>query len=119
MLPPMDENAATRMAVSVGIATGVIGAVLLVAPRRVGEMAGVDDDTLLRAMGIADLTLVPGLLAGRRRWPWMAARACLNLAMAARLAQESAPQARAVAAALVGVTAVDGRAAAVLRAGGA
>ncbi|MBJ7521580.1 MAG: hypothetical protein JHC84_17910 [Solirubrobacteraceae bacterium] len=115
----MTSASATRMAVSVGVATGVIGVVLLVAPRRVGELAGIEDDMLLRAMGVADLTLVPGLLAGRRRWPWMAARAALNLAMAARLAQESAPQARAVGAALVGVTVVDGRAAAVLRADGA
>ena len=42
-----------------------------------------DHPVALRAIGAADLALVPGLLAGRRRLPWMAARAGLNVAIAA------------------------------------
>jgi hypothetical protein len=32
---------------------------------------------------VLDLALVPGLLAGRPRWPWLTARAAANLATAA------------------------------------
>ena len=37
----------------------------------------------MRLIGAADLVLVPGLLRGEPRWPWMIGRAALNLAMAA------------------------------------
>lgn len=115
----MTPDAATRMAVSVGVTTAAIGAGLLAAPERAGAPFGIEDTRLLRAFGAADLVLVPGLLAGRPRWGWMAGRAGLNLVMAARLAREPGPQARAIAAALVAVTVVDGRAARTLHRAGA
>ena len=50
----------------------------------------------MRALGVSDLVLVPGLLWGRPRWPWMVGRAALNLAQAAYLhgvaPQSSSPQ---------------------------
>ena len=48
----------------------------------------------MRLLGAADLVLVPGLLAGRPRWPWMAARAALNLAQAGWLAGAAAGDGR-------------------------
>jgi len=33
-------------------------------------------------IGVLDLVLAPGLLAGRPRWPWLSARAVMNVAMA-------------------------------------
>ena len=37
----------------------------------------------MRLVGLADLALVPGLLRGEPRWPWMFGRAALNLGQAA------------------------------------
>ncbi|TQL68632.1 hypothetical protein FB381_2528 [Nocardioides albertanoniae] len=80
----MDPESARRSAAVVGMATLPIGAAILLAPDRVGRalMLG-DHPVALRVIGAADLALVPGLLAGRRRLPWMAARAGLNVAIAA------------------------------------
>ena len=65
--------------------------------------------------------LVPGLLRGEPRWPWMVGRAALNLAMAAYLMgaakQSSSPGlANAGAGALLGLTVVDGATGLALRA---
>lgn len=80
----MDHESARRSAAFVGLATLPIGAAILLAPERVGRALKLGDHpTALRAIGVADLALVPGLLAGRRRLPWMAARAGLNVAIAA------------------------------------
>ena len=78
-------------------------------------------DAAVRAIGAADLVLVPGLLRGEPRWPWMVGRAALNLAMAAYLIgaakQSSSPGWRTRGAgALLGLTVVDGATGLVLRA---
>jgi hypothetical protein len=75
---------ADRAAVRVGLITLAIGASLAVAPLkaardlRFGEHGGA-----LRAIGLLDMALVPGLLFGGRKSRWMAARAALNLLFAA------------------------------------
>jgi len=66
------------------MATLPIGAAILLEPERVGRALELGDHPVaLRVIGAADLALVPGLLAGRRRLPWMVARAGLNVAIAA------------------------------------
>ena len=79
MSPEQGHQAATFVAAF----TAVAGAGLLLLPGRIGPLTGVTDPTDARILGVADLVLVPGLLAGRPRWPWMAARAVTNLGMAA------------------------------------
>jgi hypothetical protein len=98
----------------VGWVTLAAGAGLVAAPRLTAGPLGLGggDHAALRALGAADLVLVPGLLRGEPRWPWMAARAALNVGQAAvllRLGRRStAPKAVwATAAALAGLTAVD------------
>lgn len=76
----MDATQGTRGARTVGCITAVIGAVLVAAPGRPAQLLGVDPAEL-RRIGFTDLALVPGLLAGRPRWPWMVARVGLNLAI--------------------------------------
>jgi hypothetical protein len=67
----------------VGWATCGIGCVLIIAPRAVtGPLGLVGQDGAVRGFGVGDLVLVRGLLRGRSRWPWMLARAGLNLAVA-------------------------------------
>jgi hypothetical protein len=99
-----------RMPVFVGCVTLAAGVALIAAPGRATGALGLEgQDTAVRLLGASDLVLVPGLLGGRPRWPWMIARAGLNLAQAAYLhgvGGQSAP-ARAGAAALVGLTVVD------------
>jgi len=105
--------AACRNAVVIGVGSGAIGAALLVAPDRFGPMFGLSRPTDVRAVGLLDLALVPGLLAGRPRWPWAAARAAANLAIAAwclhRTTNDGVHGARRSAAALIAVTVVDAR----------
>jgi hypothetical protein len=66
----------------------------------------------MRAVGLADLALVPGLVRGKPRWPWMAGRGALNLLIAAYirwLAQrEGSTSARIASLILVGLTLADG-----------
>ena len=70
----MTPEDAERAAVRVGVITTVIGGALTAAPALTSPQAA-------RVVGLADLALVPGLLRGRPRWPWLAARAGLNLAI--------------------------------------
>jgi hypothetical protein len=103
---------AARAPAFVGWLTLGIGGALLAAPGPAARWLGVDD-RMMRAFGAADLALVPGLLAGRPRWPWMTARAGLNVGMACALAA-LAPRAgeparvRGAALALLAVTVPDG-----------
>jgi len=80
----MAPNTAQRSATRVGLITLPIGIALVVAPSRAGRLLSARDHSVaLRAIGALDLALVPGLLVGRLRWQWMAARAGLNLGIAA------------------------------------
>lgn len=106
----MDEDAALDAGRTAGLATLVIGSALLVAPQRVGPLAGIHDARSARVIGLVDLSLSPGLLAGTPRWPWLAARTVANVVTATAVAR-GGWAGRATAAALVALTAVDGRAA--------
>ena len=110
-----------RMPAFAGYATLAIGAALVAAPRAVTGPLGLEgQEDAVRAIGVADLALVPGLLRGSPRWPWMLARAALNVADAAYL-HRTAPRSsnpaamKAGAALMLGLTAVDGTTALALR----
>jgi len=77
-----------QIARGVGVATTVLGGVLLAHPAAAGRVVGMTDTRVSRAIGIADLVLVPGLLAGRPRWPWMVARGALNLVIVRAVAPQ-------------------------------
>ncbi|KAA1418171.1 hypothetical protein FE697_020250 [Mumia zhuanghuii] len=111
----MDEDAALRASRIAGAATLVIGTALLVQPSRVGPLAGVADPRTARKLGLVDLSLVPGLLGGTPRWPWLAARAAANVGTAVVVAR-GGWAGRATAASLLALTLVDGRAARTLHA---
>jgi hypothetical protein len=110
-----------RLPVFVGCVTLAAGAALATAPGRLTGPLGLDgQDTAVRAIGVSDLVLVPGLLRGNPRWPGMIGRAALNLALAAYLhgvaPQSSSPGVLKGGARLfVGLTAVDGGAGLALR----
>jgi hypothetical protein len=112
-----------RMATLAGYATLLIGASLLAAPSRTTQPLGLDGhETAFRAIGVSDLVLVPGLLRGNPRWPWMAARAAFNVGDAvylARAANRSSSPARvwAGAAVMAALVAIDGSTALQLRRG--
>lgn len=72
-----------------GAVTTAIGGVLAVAPGGPAAFLRLSSPLGARVIGIADLALVPGLIAGRPRWPWMAGRAALNVAIAAYLLREA------------------------------
>jgi hypothetical protein len=79
----MDLTSAQNSARNVGVATLVIGIVLLVAPSKASNLLRLGDHpAALRIIGASDLALVPGLLAGRHRARWMTARAGCNVAIA-------------------------------------
>jgi hypothetical protein len=108
-----------RMPVFAGYATLAIGAALVAAPRLVTGPLGLDgQETAVRAIGMSDLVLVPGLLRGRR--PWMLVRAAFNAADAAylhRVAPQSSSPAtlKAGAAVMAALTVLDGATALALR----
>ena len=77
------------MATGVGLATTLIGGALAAAPAGPAGFLRLSSPLGARVIGIADLALVPGLIAGRPRWPWMAGRAALNVAIAAYLLREA------------------------------
>ena len=110
---PVRPQAAHRSATIAGLVTAPIGAALIAEPR-LGADAGLDPRTA-RAIGVADLVVATGLLAGRPRWPWAAARAAANVPTAAALLRTGSPAGRAVAVALAALTCVDAAAAIALR----
>jgi len=108
----------------VGAVTLVAGGALVATPATFTRPVGLEDqDLAVRAVGLADLVLVPGLFGGRPRWPGMAGRAALNLAQAAYF-DAVAPRAkksrlvRGAAATLVGLSVVDASSALMLRRAG-
>jgi hypothetical protein len=110
-----------RMPAFVGCVTLAAGIALLARPALATGPLGLEgQETAMRLIGASDLVLVPGLLAGRPRWPWMVGRAALNLAVAAYLRgvapQSTAPaRANGGAGVMLGLTVVDGATALVLR----
>ena len=113
----MDEDTALDAGRTAGLATLVIGTALVVAPRRVGALSGLHDARTARLVGLVDLALSPGLIAGTPRWPWLAARTVANVATAAVTAR-GGWTGRATAASLLALTALDGQAARTLHAAG-
>ena len=107
-----------RMPAFVGYVTLAAGAALIAAPQLTTRVLGLEgQETAMRLIGASDLVLVPGLLRGEPRWPFMVGRAALNLGVAAYFhgVSERAPAARGMSAAFVGLTAVDGATALALR----
>jgi hypothetical protein len=116
----MDLVGAERSAKSVGVVTLLIGIPLVAAPAQVDRLLRTGGHPrALRAIGVSDLALVPGLLFGRRRSRWMMARAGLNVMIAAYcvliVRRERAVGAKIGAVAMVIATIADGRTIATLR----
>jgi hypothetical protein len=103
-----------RLPLVTGCVTLATGVALAAAPRLLTGPFGLDgQEAAVRAIGVSDLVLVPGLLAGRPRWPWMVARAAFDVPVAAWLhavaGRSSSPKALEVAAGLLaGLVVVDG-----------
>jgi hypothetical protein len=55
----------SRYGVFAGVVTTATGSALVLAPGRLGPMMGLTEPAVTRAIGIADLALVPGLIVGR------------------------------------------------------
>ena len=80
----MRAQEADRAATRVGLVTVLIGAALAVAPQRMSRVLRFGDHArAVQVVGLADMALVPGLVFARRKGNWMAARAALNLLIAA------------------------------------
>lgn len=116
----MEADVARRSARQVGLITLPIGVALLAAPVRAGRLLHLGEHpAALRVIAVLDLALVPGLVAGRRRWQWLTVRAVLNVGIAAyclRLTRrEQAPGAVVAAAAMLVATVADARVVTALR----
>lgn len=111
----MNADAAAAAARAAGFSTAVLGVAVLSAPRRLAAISGVRHASTLRVIGIADVLLAPGLIAGRRKRGWLIARAVANGVSAGLLARERGPMARTVAAALAALIVLDLKAASALR----
>jgi hypothetical protein len=109
----MTRRRADELANVVGVVTLGFGVVLTARPRRSATALGLGDRPVLAgAVGLTDLVVGSGVLWGRPRWPWMAARAALNLALAGCYATEANRpdgnrRARAGAIAMASLTVVD------------
>jgi hypothetical protein len=110
-----------RMPTIIGAITLGAGAMLAAAPHLMTKELGLEgQETAMRLVGLADLVLVPGLLRGEPRWPWMFGRAALNLGQAAYfhgVADRSSSPAvtKALGSTLAAFTLVDGATGLVLR----
>lgn len=123
--PAVDTAALTRAeraAGAVGVISTALGALVLLAPDTTAGLLGIRRDTGLAAIGLADVVVGVGLLAGRPRWPWLLARAAANPPSAAYFAvagRRDGGRGALVAAAGIGaVTIGDLATARTLRAGG-
>ena len=87
----MTPAQAHQAAATVGWATTLMGGALLLAPRRAAFLLQLPDPRGARVVGLLDLALVPGLVAGCPRWPWMAGRALLNLGIAGYVLRTAPP----------------------------
>ncbi|MDX8151280.1 hypothetical protein SK069_06740 [Patulibacter brassicae] len=75
-----------RIPQAIAAITLVAGVVLVARPEAVTRPLGLEGQELqARGIGVSDLLLVPGLAAGRPRWPWMVGRAALSVAQATYL----------------------------------
>ncbi|HEY1652961.1 MAG TPA: hypothetical protein VGG09_13840 [Acidimicrobiales bacterium] len=85
------------------------GAALLLAPTQMGRALGVESGPkLIRAMGLVDLAIAPGLYFGRPQWRWMMARGALNPLMAGIVAAKGgSTRAKVFAVGLLGATFAD------------
>ena len=91
----MQAQEADRAATRVGLVTVLIGAALAIAPQRMSRVLRFGDHArAVQVVGLADMALVPGLVFAQRKGNWMAARAALNLLIAAYLPHPSRPQGR-------------------------
>lgn len=74
----------------VGTITFVVGAALAARPQLATQPLRLKgQETAVRAIGLSDLVVACGLLRSRPAWPWMTARAALNLGLIAYF--EAAP----------------------------
>lgn len=117
----MSRSPVSRVPPFIAVVTLGLGAALTVAPRPVGMAGGLGDRPVLaRVIGLMDLALVPGLLRGRPRWPWMVARAVSNLPVAGAFSAEARraeghPLARVGLVTILGLSAMDCAVAVALR----
>lgn len=105
-MEPDSAASASRLAGMITLATGVG---LTLAPDRVGRLVGIDEPRTARLIGTGDLVLAPGLVIGKPRWPWMAARTAANLPMAAIFLSSPHRSARVTGVALLALTVSDVR----------
>ena len=118
---PAEQPDASEPVVEAAAAVSLaLGVALVLAPGLVAKVLGVAPDRrLLRAIGLVDLVLAPGLYFGRPRWPWLTARALSNPVIALfAVTRARSLRARLLAAGLVGATVMDLRTAERLRAEG-
>jgi deazaflavin-dependent oxidoreductase (nitroreductase family) len=102
----------------VGFGSLAIGASLLYRPKRLASLADLDVREA-RLVAVADLAVVPGLVFGRPRRPWMLARAAVNLGIVGLLLRRRrSSRARVAATALCAATVADLQVAGALRDGG-
>lgn len=105
---------ARRSATFVGVGSGAIGIALGIAPRRANAFLGLHSEAAIRAIGLADAVLAPGLIWGEPRGAYVVGRAALNLGIAGYL-MRSRTQSRyprrptAASLALAAVTTADTR----------
>lgn len=77
-----DSTSAERISTTAGVVTAVAGSALLIAPTQLGPVIGLTARRDARLVGALDVALSPGLIFGRPRWPWLAARAASNVTTA-------------------------------------
>lgn len=110
----MDQQTALHRSRQAGIGSLAIGLALLAWPKRLGRLVHLDaSEARLAALG--DLAVVPGLIWGRPRRPWMLWRAAVNLGILALLRRHRSRRAEVGAAALGLLTAADLHVAGALR----